>query len=373
MSRRRMVQGWLLLVGMAGLLLGLLLPRIAAAQSTTPSPLDPASPNAELVATLYWIVFWMSVAVFVLVEGLLIYSSVRFRRRSANEIPVQVHGNTRMEIAWTVGPALIAAAVFALSWWVMLRDRPPTDQGVSAVSVASICFNNDITPEEAAAFLSVSNLTIEVVGNQWWWSYTYLDYDFTTAADLYVPVGHVVVLRLTSRDVAHSWWIPQLGGKQDLYPGATTYTWFQVTKPGVYEGHCTEMCGTSHAYMPMRVVALPEDEFSAWAEQQVAALDVTTENFSSDDQLVSQGHDLFQTRGCVGCHAVGGMGVYANVGPNLTNIASRDQIAGILPYSPDNMRGWLRDPTQKPGSKMPLLPLTDEELDALVAYLDTLE
>ncbi|NJO04468.1 MAG: cytochrome c oxidase subunit II [Chloroflexaceae bacterium] len=369
MALWRILRSQLLWVGGLGALGSVVWPGVASAQSV-PSPLDPASPNAALVANLYWIIFWMSVVVFVLVEGLLIYSAIRFRRRDDNEVPVQVHGNNRMEIAWTIGPALIAAAVFFLSWQVMLADRPPTADGVSAVSVASVCFNNDVSPEEAAQFLAVSTVTIEVVGRQWWWAYNYLDYGFTSAADLYVPVGEVVVLQLTSRDVAHSWWIPQLGGKQDLYPGATTYSWFQVTEPGVYEGHCTELCGSSHAYMPMRVVAVPADQFDTWAQNQAAANEVVERDYSSNE-LASEGQDLFTSKGCIGCHAVGGLGAGAEVGPDLTNLASRQQIAGMLPYNRENLKSWIIDPSQKPGSKMPRIPLTDAEAEAIVEYLDT--
>lgn len=355
-------------VGLA-VIAGLMLPGVVAAQSSEPpSPLLPASPNAGLVAGLYWAVFWMAVVVFILVEGLLIYSALRFRRRKDDEQPVQVHGNIRAEIAWTIGPALIAIAIFGLSLQVMLVDRPPDANGVSAVSVASVCFNSDVSPEEVAAFLAVSTLKVEVTGRQWWWQFRYPDYDFSTATDMYVPVGEVVTLEITSQDVVHSWWIPQLGGKQDAYPGATTYTWFQVTAPGVYEGHCTELCGDSHAYMPMRVIALPPAEFEQWAQRQVAGLPAPT------TPLTLRGQQLVSEKGCVGCHAINGISDGTNVAPNLSNIASRRQIAGIMPYNTQNLRNWLIDPAAvKPAARMPDLNLSDEELDALVAYLDTLK
>lgn len=354
-------------LGLVALML-LVWPDGAAAQtSPSPSPLLPASPNASLVAGLYWIVFWMAVVVFVLVEGLIIYAVVRFRRRSNDELPVQIHGNVRMEVAWTVGPALIALAIFGFSVQVMFTDQRPDADGVSAASVASLCFTSDVTPEEVAQFLSASTLTVDVTGKQWWWEMDYRDYGFFTATDLYVPVGDVVVLRMKSADVVHSWWIPQLGGKQDVYPNITTYTWFQVTEPGIYEGHCTELCGESHAYMPMRVIALETDAFEQWAMRQVlAAVEPAT-------PLAEQGFELMLTKGCIGCHAVSGVVDTARVGPNLTHVASRSQIGGIMPYSPENMRAWLAAPEQKPGVLMPNMNLTDEELDALVAYLDTLK
>jgi cytochrome c oxidase subunit 2 len=365
----RNVVTYQLIAGISLVLVAVLFwPELAAAQSTTtPSPLLPASPNASLVAGLYWLVFWIAVVVFILVEGLLIYSVLRFRRRSDDELPTQVHGNTRMEIAWTVGPALIAVAIFGFSLQVMLADRPPDAEGVAAISVASVCFGSDVSADEVADFLAVSTLTVEVTGKQWWWEINYADYGFTTATDMYVPVGEVVVLQMTSQDVVHSWWIPQLGGKQDVYPNTTTYAWFQATEPGVYEGHCTELCGDSHAYMPMRVVALESSQFEQWASQQ------QTPVIEPGSPLAQQGAELMRTKGCVGCHSLRGVSEASRVGPNLTHMASRTQIAGMMPYSTENMRSWLADPSQKPGARMPDLNLTQEELDALVAYLDTLK
>jgi cytochrome c oxidase subunit 2 len=365
----RIFKGQILWFAGLTLLIILAAPGIAAAQtSPTPSPLLPASPNASLIAGLYWLVFWIAVAVFILVEGLLIYSAIRFRRRDDSELPTQVHGNTRMEVAWTVGPALIAAAIFGFSWQVMLTDQPPTAEGVSPVSVASVCFASDVPAEDVAAFLAASTLNVQITGKQWWWEMYYPEYDFYTATDMYVRVGDVVSLEMTSSDVVHSWWIPQLDGKEDVYPGATTYSWFQATEPGVYEGHCAELCGASHAYMPMRVIALEGEEFDEWASQQQADAQ------EPQTALEQRGAELIRTKGCVGCHSIRGQLESSRVGPNLTHVASRQQIAGMLPYDPENMRSWLHDPEAiKPNSRMPTLELTEEELDALVAYLDSLK
>jgi cytochrome c oxidase subunit 2 len=346
--------------------LSLLTPGLVAAQST-PSPLLPASPNASLVAGLYWIVFWMAVVVFLLVEGLLIYASIRFRRRDDAELPVQVYGNARAEVAWTIGPSLIAAAITVLSLQVMLQDRTPTEDGVSAVSVASVCFSGDISSDQAAQFLASSTVTIEVTGAQWWWELNYVDHGFITAAEMFVPVGEVVSLRMTSRDVVHSWWIPQLGGKQDVYPGTNTYTWFQVTEQGIYEGHCTEMCGNSHAYMPMRVIAVERDVYDAWVARQLADVPEPVTD------LEVRGQELFTEKGCVSCHGIQGVANVSRTGPNLSNMGGRLQIAGMMRNNPENMREWLADPLMKPGSKMPDMNLTEEELDAMVAYLNTLK
>lgn len=349
-------------------LFGLSIPQIALAQSSTPSPLLPASPNASLIAALFWAVFFMAVVVFLAVEGLLIYSAIRFRRRSDDEMPTQVYGNTRMEIVWTSGSALIAAAVFLLSVIVIFENQPPVADEV-ALAASNVCFTTDVGGEQVAAFLGTSTLDVEIVGHQWWWEMNYPAYGANTATDMYVPVGSVVKLQMTSIDVVHSWWIPQLAGKEDVYPGATTYTWFQVQEAGTYEGHCAELCGASHAYMPMRVIAVSPEEFELWAQKQVSDAPEP-----GDGTLAAQGKELFSSRGCVGCHAISGVNTLARVGPNLTNIAGRVQIAGLMPYSEDNMRRWLQDPVAvKPGALMPNLQLSSEEVEALTAYLHTLE
>lgn len=364
----RISKGHLLwFAGVVALVL-LLTPEVALAQSSSsPSPLLPASPGADLIANLYWAIFFMSVAVCIVVEGLLLYSIIRFRRRSDDELPVQVHGNTRLELAWTIGSALIAIAVFIPSVPVLFAVLNPPEDAVSAAA-SNVCFVSDIEGSEAAAFLGTSTMDIEVAGFQWWWEMSYPAYGVTTATDMYVPVGAVVKLKMTSLDVAHSWWIPQLGGKQDVYPGAWTYTWFQATRPGIYEGHCTELCGTSHAYMPMRVIAVEPAEFEQWAEQQLADAPEPT------NELAARGRDLLTEKGCIGCHSLNGVSTGARVGPNLTHFASRTQIGGVMEYNEENLRNWLINPLhEKPGVKMPNLGLNDEELDALVAYLSTLE
>lgn len=374
MARSHWLRGgvYFLFAGIIALGAVLLAPEAAFAQvsENPPSPLLPASPNAGAVAWLFWLIFWMSVVVFILVEVLIITVVLRFRRRRADELPVQVHGNTRLEIAWTVGPALITLAVGWLSWDVMWKDLAPTAQGVSPIAVASLCFAEDVSAEEASAFLETSTLTVDITGNQWWWKLDYPDYGISTATDLYVPVGEIVSLRMSSRDVVHSWWVPQLGGKTDVYPGATTYLWFQVSEPGIYEGHCAEMCGDAHAYMPMRVVALPPAEFEQWAQNYLG------EPVEPSTELAQQGAELMATKGCLGCHAVGGDAASgaSRVGPALTNMGSRLQIAGLLDNNPENMRAWLADPAAiKPGARMPNLNLSDDELDALTAYLGTLQ
>lgn len=365
--------------GLAVALLSSLAPTLTYAdEPVSPSPLLPASPEAALLADLYWLVFWMAVAVFVLVQGLLLYSAIRFRRRNENEQPAQIHGNARLELAWTVAPALIIAAIFVLSLDGMnaVNAPPAAAGGLAAVASANsnICFVGDLEAEEAAAFAGTSTLTVQVTGHQWWWRLGYPEYGFETATDMYVPVGAVVKLEMESKDVIHSWWVPQLNGKQDVNPGSKSYSWFQAEREGVFEGQCSELCGDSHAYMPMRVIAVAPEAFQRWTEGQ--AKGSPTAN-APTEPLAAQGRLLYEQKGCASCHAISGVATKTpsgQVGPNLTNIAGRTQIAGYLNYSRENMAAWLKNPqTVKPGTKMPNLQLKQEEIDALVAYLDTLK
>jgi cytochrome c oxidase subunit II len=348
-----------------------------------PSPLIPASPQASVLADLYWLIFWMAVAVFVLVEGLLLYSAFRFRRRRDDEQPTQIHGNTRLELAWTVAPALIVAAIFAVSLPGMgIVNQPPaeTSANVAVASAASsnVCFVGSIDADSAAAFAGTSTLNIKVTGRQWWWQLDYPEYGFETATDMVVPVGAIVKLEMQSNDVIHSWWIPQLNGKQDVNPDAPSYTWFQAERAGVFEGQCTELCGDSHAYMPMRVVAVAPDEFERWAQAQSS---IKAQATQPSDPLAAQGRLLFEQKGCVSCHAIDGVEAQVPLndaaltrGPNLSNFGGRTQVAGVLSNTPEHLAQWLANPQDvKPGTRMPNLALSQQEIDSLVAYLESLK
>jgi cytochrome c oxidase subunit 2 len=372
------------MAGLALALLGGLAPGSVFAEP--PSPLVPASPQAAVLANLYWLIFWMAVAVFVLVEGLLLYSAFRFRRRSDGEQPAQIHGNIRLELAWTIAPALIIGAIFVLSIPGMgVVNAPPATagdvvfDGTPVASAASnVCFVGDISAEEAAAFANTSTMTIQVTGRQWWWQLNYPEYNIETATDMYVPVGAIVKLEMTSNDVVHSWWVSQLNGKQDVNPGSLSFTWFQPEREGIFEGHCTELCGESHAYMPMRVIAVSPERFAAWTRLQSEGAQAASEPAGP---LAAQGRLIFEQKGCLACHAIQGVPLPAPLndqaltrGPNLTNIGERQQIAGVLQNTPENMHAWLANPPQiKPGTRMPNLGLSPQELDALAAYLASLK
>jgi cytochrome c oxidase subunit 2 len=230
--------------GAGSLVVLLLLPAIACADALTPE--SGGSPNADEIDSLYKLVLSVALAVFVAVEGMLVYSLVRFRRRRG-AVAAQIHGNTRLEVTWTAAAALILVVLTAITFIKLdaIVNPPP----VPAAAAAG-------TPPSRA-------LTIEVSGQQYLWRYRYpsgaLAYE-----EMVVPTGTTVRLRLVSQDVAHSWWIPRLGGKADALPGYTNHTWFRISRAGVFRGQCAELCGRNHADMTARVRAVSPTRFRAW-------------------------------------------------------------------------------------------------------------
>ncbi len=212
-------------------------------------------------------------------------------------------------------------------------------------------------------------MQIEVIGHQWWWEVRYPGYDFITANEIHIPAGEPVELILTSADVIHSVWIPQLHGVVDMIPGHTNRLKLDAFEPGIFRGECTEYCGIQHAKMFLFVVAEPRADFDAWVlAQQQAAPDPT-------DPLLAQGKDLYFAKGCDNCHRIDGTASLGKLGPDLTHFASRLTLgAGILENNRGNLAGWILDPQSiKLGSLMPLTDYSGPELQAVLAYLESLE
>lgn len=332
------------LVGMLALALVSAAP-VVAQGGTTPSTLDPKGPNGAAIATLFTVVLAIAVVVFVIVEGALLLFAFRYRRRpNDTSEPAQIHGNSRLEIAWTIAPALIVVTLFVLAL--------QTQQTLDTKTVAA-----------------ADQITVKVIGHQWWWEYQYPDLNITTATDLVIPTNKVVNLEITSVDVIHSFWIPQLNGKTDAFPNRINRSWIKADEPGLFYGQCAELCGPSHANMRAVVVALSSGEFDAWAKnQQTDAVAPTTPEAQAGQQalLVSA---------CIGCHTINGTASQGKVGPNLTHMASRTSIAGgMFPNTEGNIRRWLKNPPAlKEGAIMPNLSLSDAEVEALTAYLMSLK
>jgi cytochrome c oxidase subunit 2 len=302
-----------------------------------------AGPEAHKINALFWPVFWIAVGVFVLVEGLLVVALIRFRHRPGRGIPTQVHGNKRLEIAWTIIPALILAGV--------------------AVPTVGTIFALAAKPAHA--------LQINVTGHQWWWEVKYPSLGVTTANEIHIPVGQPVLVYVTSTDVIHSFWVPRLAGKQDLEPGRTNHLIIEASQQGTYLGQCAEYCGFSHANMRLRVMADPPAQFEAWAAQEAKPAAQAPVG-----SLAAQGAQIFASGACVGCHTVNGVKNAAGiVGPNLTHFGDRTTFAGAtFPNDRQDLESWLRNPpAMKPGADMPNLHLTQDQIDALIAYLESLK
>jgi cytochrome c oxidase subunit 2 len=306
------------------------------------SALDPASDFAWKLQDLFEGIFFWAVVVFVLVEGALIVAILRFRERPGGPEPKATHGNTLLEISWTLAPAivlvLIAIPTIKTIWDV---DRPPRGE----------------------------SLVIEAIGHQWWWEFRYPDLGVVTANELHIPVGKQIDIRLTSADVIHSFWFPRLGGKRDVLPGHENQLWFTADSAGLYLGQCAEFCGLSHALMKMELVAESPEEFEAWVEHQ------RSDAVVADSAAFAEGSQAFLQGGCIACHAVRGTIAQGVIGPDLTHIGSRRRIAaGILDNTHENMRHWIANSQAvKPGSLMVVPELDDETLDRIVTYLQGLK
>jgi cytochrome c oxidase subunit 2 len=325
-------------------------------QSSEEQPLttfDPAGPFAERIDNLFWPVFWIAVAVFFLVQGAILVAVFLYRDRDGSKEAKQLHGSPKLEIAWTIIPALILA-------------------GIAVPTTAAVFDLTECAPDA---------IEVQVVGHQWWFEYHYPDAEITTANVMVIPAGQEVCARMTSDDVLHNFWIPALNGKRYLVPGQTTELRLQADQPGEYWGHCAEFCGLSHSLMRARVQALEPAEYEAWltAQQAGAALPV-----EGDPEY--EGYQVYLNKQCIQCHTVRFEEGQSNIvppeafnGPELTHFASRNVFAGaILPEEGQDrvaaLKEWLADPpTVKPGSFMPDLALTEAEIDALIVWLESME
>lgn len=323
---------------------------LASAACAPNAPLDslrPAGPIAREIDGLWRIVFWAATAVFVVVEGAIVLALIRFRQRKGDtEAPTQTHGNTPLEIAWTIAPALILAVLAVptvLTIFALARERP-------------------------------NELHVDVTGQQWWWKYEYPKEKVVTANELHIPTGRPIRLALHSNDIIHSFWVPRLGGKQDVVPARTNHVTIQADRPGEYAGTCVEYCGLSHANMRLKVFAHTPADFKRWVTSQ------KKDARRPKGGMALKGERIFQRQQCVTCHTLrfDGSKAKGTTGPDLTHFAGRTSFAGaIFERTDENLTEWLRDaPARKPGSKMPAgvatLGLTEDDITALVAYLQSL-
>ena len=389
--------------------------------------------NRESTSLWNTLLIWGTI-VFVIVEAILVYTIWRYRRRPGVTETADdklLHGNTALEITWTILPALILAIIAVPTVRAIFRTQAPA-------------------PATA--------LKVDVIGHQWWWEFRYPDYGFTTANELYLPIGRPVSFSLTTKDVIHAFWIPQLGGKRDLVSTRTNYLWFTPDSADytVYNGSCNEYCGTSHANMRFRAFTLPPEEFERWAahQRQPAAVvapapaapapstpATATPNQATPAQPqqatptpapatpltaaftfprervpahampstpvpadltfpeglvgdVERGRAKYSSSACIACHKINGNPMSVGVtGPDLTHVGSRLTIgAGLFPNDPRHMALWIKNarkmkplqfssmPTLGMGEYDPIMKtrinvggLTDQEIADIVAYLQALK
>lgn len=383
----------------------------ACAQEYPNTTFSPHTDFGRDIDKLWNLLLYLGTAVFILVEGALIVVVIKYRHRGGDQKPPQTHGNTTLEILWTLIPAVILVFI--------------------AVPTVKTIFKTQAPPPSGA-------LNIEVTGHQWWWEFKYPEYGVTTANEIYVPIGRTVSFSLTSADVIHSFWTPQMGGKRDVIANRINHIWYTpdaTMQSSIWNGFCAEYCGTSHANMRFRVFTVKPDEFAGWVAGQkaMAAYGATAPaapatsptpvatvtaaapayvfprdkipswaiphsplpaGLTFNKSLVgdpARGQQLYSSNACIGCHTISGNPMSVGIiGPNLTHIASRSTIAaGRFPNDTEHLSLWIKNARMmKPGVTMPTLGkdqfdpqlkakmtsgLDDQQIADIVAYLQALK
>ncbi len=312
---------------------------VLAGCGSSQSPLAPHSGPAHDIDTLWWVMLVGSTIVFGVVTTLVLVGALR---RRGERPPVQTDTPlARRLVLW--GGALVPLVVLVALFAFVLRTLPST----------------------SSAQASKGRLTIRVIGHQWFWEIRYPGAGVVTANELHIPIGVPVRIEARTADVIHSFWVPALNRKIDMIPGKDNEILLETDRAGTYRGQCAEFCGLEHALMAFFVVAQPPDRFRAWlTHEQLAA-----------SGGPKQGREVFMSSGCGGCHTIRGTGAIGRYAPDLTHVGSRSTLAaGTIPNTRAELRRWIRDPQHvKPGNKMPALGLTDEQIDALIDYLESLK
>jgi cytochrome c oxidase subunit 2 len=306
------------------------------------STFAPQSPHAEAIYHLGLISLVVFCLIFAGAGGAIFYAIAHFRAQEGEPDPKQIAGNRRVEIIWTAIPLLIVAFLFVMTARTMGIVDPP----------------------------GLAKPDLIVTGHQFWWEARYPDTGAIVANEIHIPVGKPISVRLEASDVIHEFWVVELTRKTECVPGQERNVWLQADKPGIYQGVCSEFCGTQHAWMRFIVVAEAPEKFAAWQQAQLQPAPAPV------DPVASKGLAIFQGASCMNCHAINGVpGAGARIGPDLTHLASRRQLgAGIEENTPANLRAWLKNPLAvKPGVLMPDYHFDDEQLTQLGTYFETLK
>jgi cytochrome c oxidase subunit II len=324
--------------------------------SSIQSSLAPAGEQAARIAHLWWIYFWVLISIFGLVAIFLFLAILR--RRSPAEVPLEGPITTpqigsERRVSNTVISCVIATVIIL---FVLLFIDMFVGRDVYALA------SSDPNP-----------LVVKITGHQWWWEVQYEDPSpdkvMVTANEMHVPIGKVVRVELRSADVIHSFWVPTMLGKKDLIPGHPTTTWLKADQEGTFRGQCAEFCGHQHAHMRMEFISESPEKFESW----LAAARQNAQPPATD--TARRGEQVFISNQCVMCHSIQGTNARATTGPDLTHIASRQMLAaGAVPNTRGYLAGWIANPQNvKPGVRMPANPLSSDDLNALIDYLEGLK
>ena len=307
------------------------------------SALHPAGVQATRIENLWWLFFWVCTVVFFAVMLGLAVAVARGRDGRST-------GTADSTITWNVSLSV----------------------GISIVALIGLLFASVLTGRAIGSLASPGAVGIHITGYQWWWSVEYLDSDpsrrVTTANEIHLPVGRPIYLTLSAADVIHSFWVPPLHGKIDLVPGRENTIWLRADTAGIFRGQCAEYCGVQHAHMALSVIAEAPDQFDRWLEAQ--------RQLPPDPQTPEQarGRDVIERGPCALCHTIRGTNAGARTAPDLTHFATRSTIgAGTVANTPGYLAAWIANPQHiKPGNRMPATGLSSDDLQAVIAYLETL-
>ncbi|MCU1458486.1 MAG: coxB [Actinomycetia bacterium] len=307
---------------------------------SSPSMLDPKGTEARSVARIWWLMFGLAAGVYLVVGGFILVAVMRGRRTSdGRSSRISDHA-----FVWLGGIVVPIVILFVL--------------GVVTVNTTAALRRPDADP-----------LRIQVEGKRWWWAVSYTGTGITSAGEIHLPTGRPIEITLTSDNVIHSFWVPQLAGKLDVIPGQRNVLRFKITHPGDYRGECAEFCGIQHANMNFRVVAESPGLYERWVSQHRNA------PIEPASDVAASGEHVFQSQSCAGCHAVRGTQAHGTLGPDLTDIGARPLLGGgVMTNTPANLARWINDaPKYKPGVLMPAIHLSTSQTKSIVAYLESLK
>lgn len=314
----------------------------ACGSGKSPSTLARAGSESNRIADIWWLAFGAGATVYLIVGGLIVWGALRRGERFVDDERKAM----RERVFIAVGGVLIPFLILMF---------------FAGVTVNATSHLRQSAPSNA--------VRIHVVGKRWWWQVQYPAYGITTANEIHIPVGQPVYITLDSDNVIHSFWVPQLAGKEDVIPGQTNNVTFTALRPGRYRGECAEYCGVEHARMDFFVVAQSPADFTRWIALRAQPQTMPT------SELTADGERVFMREACAGCHTIEDTPAVGRLGPDLTDVGGRTSLAaGQLDNTPSNLARWISDPQSvKPGNLMPPIALSSADLKAVVAYLESLK